>query len=104
MDPFVKKENPKFKLISRTKAESDPVVAAASVVARATYVREMKVLSKQCEIELIKGASKRVKEQDKQIFKKEGIQGLKQTAKMHFKTIYEVQGIKPPEKLKYLRR
>ena len=104
VDPYVKKENPKFKLISRTKAESDPVVAAASVVARATYVREMKVLSEQCEIELIKGASKRVKEQAKQIFKKEGIQGLKQTAKMHFKTIYEVQGIKPPEKLKYLRR
>ncbi len=103
VDPYVKKEHPKFKLISRTKAESDPVVAAASIVARATYIREMNVLSKQCEIELKKGASKIVQEQAKEIFENEGVEGLQQCAKMHFKTIFEVQGVKPPEKPKYIR-
>ena len=103
VDPYVKKEHPEFKLISRTKAESDPVVAAASIVARATYIREMNVLSKQCEIELKKGASKIVQEQAKEIFENEGVEGLQQCAKMHFKTIFEVQGVKPPEKPKYIR-
>ena len=64
----MRKRASKFKLISRTKAESDPVVAAASIVARATYIREMNALSIQAEIELSKGASKEVLEQATQIF------------------------------------
>ena len=100
----MKKEHPNFKLISRTKAESDPVVAAASVVARAAYIREMNALSIQAEIELSKGASKEVLKQATQIFKNEGVDGLEQTAKMHFKTVYEAQGLKPPEKPKFVKR
>ena len=38
VDPYVK-DREGFTLVSRTKAESDPVVAAASIVARAVYVR-----------------------------------------------------------------
>jgi ribonuclease HIII len=100
----VKKEHPKFNLISRTKAESDPVVAAASIVARATYVREMKALSIQAEMELGKGAGKEVLKQATQIFENEGVDGLEQTAKMHFKTVYEAQGLKPPEKAKFVKK
>ncbi len=104
VDPYVKKVNPNFNLISRTKAESDPVVAAASIVARATYIREMNALNEHCEMELSKGASKQVLEQAKQIFEKEGVDGLEYCAKMHFKTVYEAQGLKPPEKAKFVRR
>ena len=104
VDPYVKKEHPDFNLISRTKAESDPVVAAASIIARATYIREMKALSEQTELELSKGASKQVLEQAKQIFKNEGVEGLEQCAKMHFKTTYEAQGLQPPEKPKFVKR
>lgn len=104
VDPYVKKEHPNFKLISRTKAESDPVVAAASIVARATYIKEMKTLSIQAEMELSKGASKEVLKQATQIFENEGVDGLEQTAKMHFKTVYEAQGLKPPEKAKFVKK
>ncbi len=104
VDPYVKKVHPQFELISRTKAESDPVVAAASIVARATYIREMNALNEQTELELSKGASKQVLEQAKQIFEREGVDGLEQCAKMHFKTVYEARGLKPPEKAKFVKR
>lgn len=43
---LAKKGVKNFDLKMRTKAESDPVVAAASVVARAEFVRQMNLLSK----------------------------------------------------------
>ncbi len=52
---------PDFELRMRTKAESDPVVAAASVIARAEYVRQMQKLSDQAGFTLGKGASAAVK-------------------------------------------
>ena len=93
-----------FKLISRTKAESDPVVAAASIVARAIYVREMKRLSDELrdvlsEDEVLqKGAGKKVLEQAKKIVAARGPGELAGYAKMHFKTAYEAQGLEPPKK------
>lgn len=97
VDAYVK-ERKDFKLISRTKAESDPVVAAASIVARAVYVREMKRLSDEAGEELIKGASGKVLEQAKKIVETKGADALKNFAKMHFKTAYEAQGKEPPAK------
>ena len=54
VDAYVK-ERTDFRLESRTKAESDPVVAAASIVARAIYVREMSRLSEAFGQDLKKG-------------------------------------------------
>ena len=92
------KERKDFNLISRTKAEEDPVVAASSIIARAIYVREMKRLSDELGEELMKGASGRVLEQAKKIFADKGAAGLSNYAKMHFKTAYEAQGLEPPAK------
>lgn len=97
VDAYVK-ERKDFNLISRTKAESDPVVAAASIVARAIYVREMKRLSDEIGEPLLKGASGRVLEQAKKIVSEKGADALKNYAKMHFKTAYEAQGLEPPAK------
>lgn len=97
VDAYVK-ERKDFKLISRTKAESDPVVAAASIVARAVYVREMKRLSDEVGEPLVKGASGRVLAQAKKIVEEKGADALKAFAKMHFKTAYEAQGLEPPAK------
>jgi ribonuclease HIII len=55
-------------------------------------------------MELSKGASKEVLKQATQIFENEGVDGLEQTAKMHFKTTYEAQGLKPPEKAKFVKK
>ena len=79
-----------FELRMRTKAEEDPVVAAASVVARAEFVRAMHQLSKEFGGKLQKGAGPLVKEQAHQIIEKFGVQALGRFSKLHFRTAYEV--------------
>jgi ribonuclease HIII len=79
-----------FDLRMRTKAEEDPVVAAASIVARAEFQRQMHALSKRFGARLQKGASSLVKEQAMQIIEKFGVQSLGDFAKLHFRTAYEV--------------
>ena len=87
----LKKQNlENFELRMRTKAEEDPVVAAASIVARAEYVRQMADLSREFGGKLQKGASAAVKEQAKEIINKFGTAALGNFAKLHFRTAYEV--------------
>jgi len=93
--PLVQKELTRkgvtgFDLRMRTKAEEDPVVAAASVVARAEFVRQMHTLSKKFGAKLQKGAGPLVKEQAAQIIAKFGVRALGDFAKLHFRTAYEV--------------
>ena len=76
-----------FDLRMQTKAESNPVVAAASIVARAEYIRRMEELSENWGEVLRKGASEQVRKQAEVLYKKEGEGGLRKYAKMHFKTI-----------------
>ncbi|MDP0497525.1 MAG: ribonuclease HIII [Verrucomicrobiota bacterium JB024] len=87
-----------FELRMRTKAESDPVVAAASVIARAEFVRQMDKLSEQAGFKLSKGASALVKKQGKELVAKFGADALGDYAKLHFRTAYEVLGLPVPEK------
>jgi ribonuclease HIII len=93
--PLVQRELAKmgirdFDLQMRTKAEEDPVVAAASVVARAEYVRQIHSLSRQFGAPLQKGAGALVKEQAAQIIERFGARSLGTFAKLHFRTSYEV--------------
>jgi len=79
-----------FELKMRTKAEEDPVVAAASVVARAEFVRLMHGLSKRFGAKLQKGAGPLVKDQAAEIIRRFGARSLGEFAKLHFRTAYEV--------------
>ena len=79
-----------FDLRMQTKAEEDPVVAAASVAARAEYVRYMQSLSKRFGEPLKKGASKEVKRQASEILDRFGPKSFCEFAKLHFRTAYEV--------------
>ncbi len=79
-----------FDLRMRTKAEEDPVVAAASVVARAEFVRQMHTLSKKFGAKLQKGAGPLVKQQAHEIINRFGARALGEFAKLHFRTAYEV--------------
>ena len=79
-----------FELRMQVRAESDPVVAAASIVARAEYIRQMKKLSDKYGEKLLRGCGPNVKEQAINIVKKLGKEELKQFAKMHFKTATQV--------------
>ena len=85
-----------FDLRMRTKAESDPVVAAASVCARAEFVRQMNSLSKLAGETLRKGASSEVRKQGVGLVQKFGPGRLGDFAKLHFKTSYEILGLPPP--------
>jgi ribonuclease HIII len=93
--PLVQRELAKkgvagFELRMRTKAEEDPVVAAASVVARAEYVHQMHELSKRFGAKLQKGAGSQVKVQANEIIQRFGARALGDFAKLHFRTAYEV--------------
>ena len=79
-----------FDLRMRTHAEEDPVVAAASVIARAEYLRQMHALSERFGAKLQKGASALVKDQAAEIIRKFGVRALGDFAKLHFRTAYEV--------------
>lgn len=81
-----------------TKAERDPVVAAASVVARAEFVRQLQKLSELAGETLGKGASAQVKAQGKIIVEKFGKDALQHYAKLHFRTAFEILGLPVPEK------
>ncbi len=87
---LVRKGEKAFELRMRTKAEEDPVVAAASVVARAEYVRLMRDLSVRFGGPLQKGAGPQVKVQARQIIDRFGARALGDFAKLHFRTAYEV--------------
>ena len=87
---LAKKATAPFDLKMRTKAEEDPVVAAASIVARAEFVRQMHALSLKFGDKLQKGASAAVKLQAHEIIRKFGAPALRDFAKLHFRTAYEV--------------
>ena len=81
-----------IELIQRTKAESDPAVAAASILARDAFVKWLDQNGSRFDIELPKGVSSVVKENARKIYDKAGRPGLATVAKMHFKTASEVCG------------
>lgn len=86
----LKQKNIAVSLTQRHRGESDPVVAAASILARAAFVDGLEQLGKKYEIELPKGASPAVVRAGKALVRKYGPEILEQTAKLHFKTKEEV--------------
>ena len=99
----LKKDGVNFDLRMRTKAESDPVVAAASICARAEFVRQLRLLSTEFGEELKKGAGAAVKKQGEELVAKLGPHRLKDFAKVHFKTAYEILGLPVPQKPSFYR-
>lgn len=74
-------------LEQRPRAEEDVAVAAASIMARAEFVRRLQVLSKRAGVELPKGASApRILEVGSDIVAREGREALAEYAKIHFRT------------------
>lgn len=73
------------------RAEADIAVAAASVLARAEFVKRMQELENKYELSLSKGASSKVVEQAKEYVKTYSFERLNEVAKMHFKTVQELK-------------
>ena len=71
------------------RAERNPIVAAASIVARAEFVRAMEQMAKEWDMEFPKGATN-VIPAGKEFVAKHGADNLHKVAKMHFKTAGQV--------------
>lgn len=76
-----------IRLIQAVKAERNVSVAAASILARAGFLRSLNSLSREIGIKLPKGSSDpSIKEIAKEILEKNGKEKLGEFAKLHFKT------------------
>lgn len=104
--PLVQKQVKRkgFELRMETKAESDPVVAAASVIARAEFLRQIRKLSTEFGEELLKGAGAATKAQAIRLVEQLGPHRFGEFAKLHFRTSYEVLGLPVPAKSQWVKR
>ena len=80
----------KVRLVQRPRAEEETAVAAASILARADFVKKIEELSDRSGIVLVKGASDRVVAAGRAFVEKHGKERLGEVAKLHFKTTAEV--------------
>ncbi|MBI3995977.1 MAG: ribonuclease HIII [Nitrospirae bacterium] len=77
-------------LEQRPRAEEDTAVAAASILARAEFLKRLRRLSEEHRTDLPKGASDQVREAAVRLVKAESVETLKKVAKWHFKTTQQV--------------
>lgn len=79
-----------IRLDQRTKAESDPAVAAASIIARAEFLWQMRAMSKEAGRELPKGAGPPVLAAARSLVVRDGIESMGRWAKLHFVTTKQI--------------
>jgi ribonuclease HIII len=75
-----------IELVQNPRAEEDMAVAAASILARAEFLKRLSFLSKDFGLELPKGASSLVEDAAVRLVKRDGPEVLGKVAKLHFKT------------------
>jgi ribonuclease HIII len=80
------------KLIQKPRAEEEIAVAAASIIARAEFLRRLNDLSTRYGVAFPKGASDAVIIAGKAFVKRHGEDALGQVAKLHFRTTEKVLG------------
>lgn len=79
-------------LIQKPRAEEEVAVAAASILARAEFLRRLQELGTKYGMTLPKGASDTVIQAAKKVVQKHGAEVLDQVAKLHFRTTVSVLG------------
>jgi len=75
-----------LELVQKVRAEADVAVAAASIIARAEFLRRLAALSARAGLPLPKGASAGVEEAARELVRRRGKEALAAYAKVHFKT------------------
>jgi len=75
-----------IKLHFRARAESNPAVAAASILARDRFLRRLEKLSDEFDMKLPPGAGDKVIKAGRAFVEKHGEDALRKVAKLHFKT------------------
>ena len=82
----------KVQLQQKVKAESDIAVAAASILARAEFLKRLRELSDKYNLNLPKGSSETIDQTGRKLVEKYGEEVLKYVAKLHFKNTARVLG------------
>jgi ribonuclease HIII len=80
----------KIEIQQRPRAESDIAVAAASILAREGFINWLEREGKRLGMRLERGVSPAVKVAGERIVKEKGPDGLRQVAKVHFRTAHAV--------------
>lgn len=82
----LKRKKLELNVMQRHRAEEDLIVAAASIIARETFLLGLAMLGEQYSIKLPKGASASTIAAGKQFVSKHGPESLGMVGKLHFKT------------------
>ncbi len=80
-------------LVQKPRAEEEVAVAAASIIARAEFLRRLEELSTRYGVRFLKGASDAVIIAGKEFVKRHGVEALGQVAKLHFRTTATVLNV-----------
>lgn len=80
-----------IELFQMHRGESDPAVAAASILARAEFLRRLAALGEKIGVALPKGAGPPVDKAGVQVLRRGGMALLKTVAKCHFKNTQKVE-------------
>jgi len=87
------KKGKNIELIQKPKAEQDMAVAAASILARAEFLRRLHFLSQEVEVELPKGSSPASEEAGVNLVRLHGDKILDKVAKRHFKLTQRILSV-----------
>ncbi len=86
----LKKRKCNIVLKQMVRGESVIQVAAASILARAAFLREMDRLSEIVQFELPRGAAPQVDSAGRELVAQQGVEVLTKVAKLHFKNYYRI--------------
>lgn len=78
------------KLVTRTKGEADPAVAAASILARAAFLDGLRELESEHAVDLPPGAGSPVLKAGREFVRTFGADALVNVAKLHFRTTGQI--------------
>jgi ribonuclease HIII len=92
-----------LELVQRHRAEEDPAVAAASILARDEFVRRLAALGKKFGREFPRGAGPAVDAAAREFVTEFGAERLGEVAKLHFRTALRAQGLPEPPKTEWQR-
>jgi len=95
----MQKRGRSIELVQRTKAESDPAVAAASILARDAFVGWLKTQGQRFAVEIPKGVSQNVKQIAAMLVDEHGSGLLPLLTKTHFRTTFEISPKRNPGEL-----
>ncbi|MHC4548009.1 MAG: ribonuclease HIII [Planctomycetota bacterium] len=90
LEAALRQEGVDLPLEVRPRAEDNPAVAAASVLARSEFLLGLRDLGAEYGVDLPKGASRKVEQVARRFFQDYGKEALAAVAKIHFKTTKRV--------------